>query len=72
MLLFNNRAVVPTFVHRLTSIQGCFSSKEQLLERKQIQERDYFGEGDGTPLQCSCLDNPMDAGAWWAAVHGVA
>ena len=31
-----------------------------------------IGEGNGTPLQCSCLDNPMDGGAWWAAVHGVA
>ena len=30
------------------------------------------GEGDGTPLQDSCLENPMDGGAWWAAVHGVA
>ena len=29
------------------------------------------GEGDGTPLQHSCLENPMDGGAWWAAVHGV-
>ena len=29
-------------------------------------------EGDGTPLQYSCLENPMDEGAWWAAVHGVA
>ena len=27
---------------------------------------------DGTPLQYSCLENPMDGGAWWAAVHGVA
>ena len=41
----------------------------------------YFGEGDGTslsgegngnPLQCSCLENPRDRGAWWAAVYGVA
>ena len=30
------------------------------------------GEGNGTPLQCSCLENPMDGGAWWPAVHGVA
>ena len=30
------------------------------------------GEGNGTPLQYSCLENPMDKGAWWAAVHGVA
>ena len=29
-------------------------------------------EGNGTPLQYSCLENPMDGGAWWAAVHGVA
>ena len=31
-----------------------------------------LGEGDGTPLQDSCLENPMGGGAWWAAVHGVA
>ena len=30
------------------------------------------GEGNGTPLQYFCLENPMDGGAWWAAVHGVA
>ena len=31
-----------------------------------------IGEGNGTPLQYSCLENPMEGGAWWAAVHGVA
>ena len=31
-----------------------------------------LGEGNGTPLQCSCLESPMGGGAWWAAVHGVA
>ena len=31
----------------------------------------FVMEGDGTPLQCSCLENPMDREAWWAAVHGV-
>ena len=30
------------------------------------------GEGNGNPLQCSCLEDPMDGGAWWAAVYGVA
>ena len=30
------------------------------------------GEGNGKPLQYSCLESPMDGGAWWAAVHGVA
>ena len=31
-----------------------------------------IGEGNGTPLQHSCMENPMDGGAWWAAVHGFA
>ena len=30
-----------------------------------------IGEGNGNPLQCSCLENPMDGGAWWASVYGV-
>ena len=30
------------------------------------------GEGNGSPFQYSCLENPMDGGAWWATVHGVA
>ena len=30
-----------------------------------------IGEGNGNPLQCSCLENPRDRGAWWAAVYGV-
>ena len=30
----------------------------------------FSGEGNGNPLQYSCLANPMDGGAWWAAVHG--
>ena len=29
-----------------------------------------IGEGNGNPLQCSCLENPRDGGAWWAAVYG--
>ena len=32
----------------------------------------FLREGNGTPLQYSCLENPMDGGAWWAVVHGVA
>ena len=32
----------------------------------------FIGEGNGNPLQCSCLENPRDGGAWWAAVSGVA
>ena len=31
----------------------------------------FPGEGNGNPLQYSCLENPMDGGAWWATVHGL-
>ena len=43
------------------------SSSESSSEKTII-----LREGDGTPIQYSCLENPMDRGAWWAAVHGVA
>ena len=43
----------------------------QLLVKKMKLEH-FIGEGNGTPLQYSCLTNPMDGGAWWAAVRGVA
>ena len=47
--------------------------------RSDTTERLHFhfslsciGEGNGNPLQCSCLENPRDGGAWWDAVYGVA
>ena len=43
--------------------QGCILSSCLL---------NFYREGDGTPLQCSCLENPRDRRAWWAAVYGVA
>ena len=43
-----------------------------LLGRKALTNLDsIFGEGNGTTPQYSCLENPMDGGAWWAAVYGV-
>ena len=39
--------------------------------RKYVRFTLMLGEGNGTPLQYSCLENSMDGGAWWAAVHGV-
>ena len=42
---------------------------EQLLFHFSLS---CIGEGNGNPLQCSCLENPSDGGAWWAAVYGVA
>ena len=47
----------------------------QELQETQFQspgQEDPPGEGHGNPLQYSCLENPMDKGAWWATVHGVA
>ena len=48
-------------------------------EESETTERLHFhfsvpciGEGNGNPLQCSCLENPRDDGAWWAAIYGVA
>ena len=42
------------------------------LYRKAAVSKALFGEGNGTPLQYSCLENPMGGEAWWATVHGVA
>ena len=46
-------------------------SNSQKLVEWIYRKVDTVGEGNGTPLQYSCLENPMDGGAWWAAVHGV-
>ena len=42
------------------------------VERYEPGRLPGVGEGNGNPLQCSCLENPRDWGAWWAAVYGVA
>ena len=39
--------------------------------KKEFGLPNLSGEGNGNPLQCSCLENPRDRGAWWAAVYGV-
>ena len=50
---------------------GCWES--DTTERLHFHfSLSWIGEGNGNPLQCSCLENPRDGGAWWAAVHGVA
>ena len=58
------------------SLVGC---SPRGLEESDMTERLHFhfslsciGEGNGNPLQCSCLENPRDGGAWWAAIYGVA
>ena len=67
---------LPGESHGRRSLVGC---SPWGLEESDKTERVHFhfslpciGEGNGNPLQCSCLGNPRDGGAWWAAVYGVA
>ena len=70
-----NASPSPCFLNQFCMVGKYLSnlylfSVQTLLPFDCLQER--FGEGIGTPLQYSCLENPMDGGAWWAAVRGVA
>ena len=67
-----------TLVRRVTLFQNFENLFNVHLYRKLVDFYICFyivswptGEGNGTPLQCSCLENPMGGGAWWAAVRGV-
>ena len=68
--------LLPGKSHGWSSLMGCSTWGR---EESDTTERLHFpfslsciGEGNGNPLQCSCLENPRDGGAWWAAVYGVA
>ena len=68
--------LLPGKSHGQRSLVGCSPWGH---EESDMTERLHFhfslsciGEGNGNPLQCSCLENPRDRGAWWAAVYGVA
>ena len=82
IILFWRRQWHPTPVllpgksHGWKSMVGCspwglkeFNTTEQLHFHFSLS---CIGEGNGNPLQCSCLENPRDGGAWWAAVYGTA
>ena len=62
--------------HRWRSLVGCspWGRKESdTTERLHFHfSPSCIGEGNGNPLQCSCLENPRDGGAWWASIYGVA
>ena len=67
--------LLPGKSHGWRSLVGC---SPWCREESDTTERLHFhlsfsciGEGNGNPLQCSCLDNPRDGRAWWAAVYGV-
>src|SRR5574337_925200 len=54
-------------------LQSMGSLESDMTERLHFHfSLSCIGEGNGNPLQCSCLENPRDGGAWWAAVYGVA
>ena len=53
-------------------LMGVVVCTSQMLTLELVHIVSVIREGNGTPLQYSCLENPMDGGAWWAAVHGVA
>ena len=52
--------------------QRSFKSKNKKTPNGEMEIEAQVGEGNGNPLQCSCLENPRDDRAWWAAVYGVA
>ena len=54
----------------MTNLDSIFKSRDITLPIK-VRLVKAMGEGNGTPLQYSCLENPMDGGDWWAAVYGV-
>ena len=69
-------ALLPGKSHGRRSLVGCgpwgcweLDMTERLHFRFSLS---CIGEGNGNPLQCSCLENPRDGGAWWASVSGVA
>ena len=68
--------LLPGKSHGRRSLVGCspWGHKESdTTERLHFHfSLSCIGEGNGSPLQCSCLENPRDRGAWWAAVYGVA
>ena len=67
--------LLPGKSHGWRSLVGCspWGCKElDMTERLPFHfSLSCIGEGNGNPLQCSCLENPRDGGAWWAAIYGV-
>ena len=58
---------------RLVGCSPCGREESDTTEQLHFHfSLSYIGEGNGNPLQCSCLENPRVRGAWWAAVYGVA
>ena len=81
-MIFQRRQWHPTLVllpgksHGWRSLVGCspwgHKESDTTAQLHFHFSPSCFGEGNGNPLQCSCLENPRDGGAWWATVYGVA
>ena len=52
-------------------VLGCIKAGKPFNEELGCDSQEFFGKFNGTPIQYSCLENPMDGGAWKAAAHGV-
>ena len=63
---------VKIFHHKWLNLTHSIPVRSLLEVTLKCNVNTLNGEGNGTPLQYSCLENPMEGGAWWAAVHGVA
>ena len=70
---FSNKLVMNNGIHSLVSqmVKNLPAMRETQVRSLPGSGR-FPGEGNGNPLQYSCLENSMDRGAWWATVHGVA
>ena len=68
--------LLPGKSHGWRSLVGCSPWGRKESDTTERLHFDFslscIGEGNGNPLQCSCLENPRDGGAWWAAIYGVA
>ena len=68
--------LLPDKSHGRRSLEGCSPWgrwESDTTERVHFHfSLSCIGEGNGNPLQCSCLENPRDGGAWWEAVYGIA
>ena len=71
-----NPVLLPGKAHGQRSLVGCSPWGRKESDRTEWLHFHFslscIGEGNGNPLQCSCLENPRDGGAWWAAIYGVA
>ena len=72
----NHSSTLAWKIHGQRSLVGCSPwghTESDMTERPCFHFSLWcIGEGNGNPLQCSCLEKPRDGGAWWAAVYGVA